>query len=174
MLLVGLNLYVRAYRRKAVVLFLSIRREQIPNSYHWDWPVPQALKVSIHVTALRALSTRTHVITTAVFMQWCICYPFLCTQLSSFLRNGVLPGKELPIVRDGPRPRAPAPSSGLDGGFLCGRCGGCICGWCGWLREACGRDRRGAAGYWRDVFCLEKCLLALLVWCHLRKKFKTQ
>lgn len=164
---------VEAYRRKVVVFFLSIWRKQIHTSYHWNWPLPPALNVTIHAAALGALPVLTWVITCAVFMQKCICCPFFSMLLDHFLRNGALRRNELPIVGNGSRSRPSAPSSGLDGGNFWWRRWGFILGWCGWLSETGRRDQRGATGCWRGVFCLEKNFFHLLIRRYLRSKGKS-
>lgn len=157
-----------------MVLLLRIRGKQIHASYHWNGPLPPVLNVAIHAADLGALFISIYITISAVFMQKCIFCSVLCMQFCHFLRNGVLPGNELPIVRDGPRSRAPSPSSGLDRGCFCGS-QSCVCGWCGWLREACWGDRRCAvAGCWRQFLCRKKCFSHLLFWCHLAKQVQNR
>lgn len=165
---------VKAYRGKVVFLQLSIRREQIHWSYHRDGPLPPGLNVPIHAAAFRVLSVHVCIITSAVFtLQW-ICTPFLRKKLANFLGDGMFPGKQLSIVRNGPWSRAPPFLSGLDRGCFRGRCG-FICGRCGgygWLGGGWWRDRRCAAGWRGELLRLKKSFSSLVVWRHLRDQSK--
>lgn len=103
---------LKAYRSEMLILILSIRGVNIQSSDHRQRSMPPVL--DIPVDAVAVLLSLAGAATDAVFLQKCIRRPVFSMLLCHFLRNGVGPGNELSVIRNGPRSLAPAPLPGLD------------------------------------------------------------
>lgn len=104
---------IKAYRRKMLIFILSVGAVYIHSSYHRQRSMPPVLSIPVDAAAVGVLVILTEA-TGAVFLQKCISCPVFSVLFCCFLRNGMGPGNELSIIRNGPRSLAPAPLPGLD------------------------------------------------------------